>query len=335
MQEKIKIAIVGYGNLGKGVEAAVNASPDMRLTNIFTRRAPKAVAIRTAGVEVLSAKLLEKAEAQFEKPDILVVCGGSANDLPWQSPKYAGHYNIVDSFDNHAKIHEHFQKVDAAAQKGGRLAVIAAGWDPGLFSLSRMLAEALLPDGKTYTLWGRGISQGHSDAIRSLEGVTDARQYTIPKADILEKIRAGEISEALSNEQCHQRECFVVCGNRSEQERIRREILHMPDYFEGYETEVNFISQEELQEKHSKMPHGGTVIRVGKTGEEGDENKAVYDFSLKLDSNPEFTGAVLTAYARAAYRLAAKGESGCRTIFDIPPLLLSPYGQELLIKKFL
>ena len=335
MAEKIKIGIVGYGNLGKGVEAAVNASPDMRLTNIFTRRAPKAVAIRTAGVEVLSTKLLEKAEAQFEKPDVLIVCGGSANDLPWQSPKYAGHYNIVDSFDNHAKIYAHFQNVDAQAKEGGRLAIIAAGWDPGLFSLNRMLAEALLPDGKTYTLWGRGISQGHSDAVRSIEGVLDARQYTIPKTDILEKIRAGEISEAFSNEQCHQRECFVVCGNRSEQERIRREILHMPDYFEGYETEVNFISQKELQEKHSKMPHGGTVIRVGKTGEEGDENKAVYDFSLKLDSNPEFTGAVLTAYARAAYRLAAKGESGCRTIFDISPLLLSPYGQELLIKKFL
>ena len=332
MEEKIKIAIVGYGNLGKGVEAAVNASPDMRLTNIFTRRAPKAVAIRTAGVEVLSAKLLEKAETQFEKPDVLIVCGGSANDLPWQSPKYAGHYNIVDSFDNHAKIYAHFQNVDAQAKEGGRLAIIAAGWDPGLFSLNRMLAEALLPDGKTFTLWGRGISQGHSDAVRSIEGVLDARQYTIPKTDILEKIRAGEISEAFSNEQCHQRECFVVCGNRSEQERIRREILHMPDYFEGYETEVNFISQEELQEKHSKMPHGGTVIRVGKTG---GENKAVYDFSLKLDSNPEFTGAVLTAYARAAYRLAAKGESGCRTVFDIQPLLLSPYGQELLIKKFL
>ena len=335
MAEKIKIGIVGYGNLGKGVEAAVNTSPDMRLVNVFTRREPERVMIRTAEAEVLAAELLEQTEARFEKPDVLIVCGGSAGDLPWQSPRYAKKYNIVDSFDNHAKIYAHFQNVDAQAKEGGRLAIIAAGWDPGLFSLNRMLAEALLPEGKTYTLWGRGISQGHSDAIRSLEGVTDARQYTIPKADILEKIRAGEISEALSNEQCHQRECFVVCGNRSEQERIRREILHMPDYFEGYETEVNFISQEELQEKHSKMPHGGTVIRVGKTGEEGDENKAVYDFSLKLDSNPEFTGAVLTAYARAAYRLAAKGESGCRTIFDISPLLLSPYGQELLIKKFL
>ena len=332
MEEKIKIAIVGYGNLGKGVEAAVNASPDMRLTNIFTRRAPKAVAIRTAGVEVLSAKLLEKAEAQFEKPDILVVCGGSANDLPWQSPKYAGHYNIVDSFDNHAKIHEHFQKVDAAAQKGSKLAVIAAGWDPGLFSLSRMLAEALLPCGESYTFWGRGISQGHSDAVRSIEGVLDARQYTIPKEDVLEKIRTGEICNALSDRQCHRRECFVVCEDGGNPKKIRRKILHMPDYFEGYETEVHFISQEELQEKHSKMPHGGTVIRVGKTG---GENKAVYDFSLKLDSNPEFTGAVLTAYARAAYRLAAEGESGCRTVFDIPPLLLSPYGQESLIKKFL
>ncbi len=335
MAEKIKIGIVGYGNLGKGVEAAVNASPDMRLVNVFTRREPERVVIRTAEAEVLAAELLEQTEVRFEEPDVLIVCGGSAGDLPWQSPRYAKKYNIVDSFDNHAKIYEHFQNVDAQAKEGGRLAIIAAGWDPGLFSLNRMLAEALLPDGKTYTLWGRGISQGHSDAIRSIEGVIDARQYTIPKADILKKIRAGEICEALSNEQCHQRECFVVCGNGSEQERIRRKILHMPDYFEGYETEVHFISQDELQEKNSKMPHGGTVIRVGKTGEEGDKNKAVYDFSLKLDSNPEFTGAVLTAYARAAYRLAAKGESGCRTIFDIPPSFLSASASVELIKAFL
>ena len=332
MEEKIKIAIVGYGNLGKGVEAAVNASPDMRLTNVFTRREPKTVTIRTAEAEVLSAELLERTEARFEQPDVLIICGGSANDLPWQSPKYAQRYNIVDSFDNHAKSYEHFQKVDDAAQKGGRLAIIAAGWDPGLFSLSRMLAETLLPLGKSYTFWGRGISQGHSDAIRSLEGVLDARQYTIPKEDVLKKIRTGEICKALSNRQCHRRECFVVCEDGGNPGKIRREILHMPDYFEGYETQVNFISREELQENHLEMPHGGTVIRVGKTGE---KNKAIYDFSLKLDSNPEFTGAVLTAYARAAYRLASKGESGCRTIFDIPPRLLSSYGQESLINKFL
>ena len=335
MSEKIKIGIVGYGNLGRGVEAAVNASSDMRLTNVFTRREPERVVIRTVEAEVLPAELLEQAEARFEQPDVLIACGGSAGDLPWQSPRYARKYNIVDSFDNHAKIYEHFQNVDAQAKEGGRLAIIAAGWDPGLFSLNRMLAEVLLPCGESFTFWGRGISQGHSDAIRSIEGVVDARQYTIPKSEILKKIRAGEICEVLSNEQCHQRECFVVCGNRSEQERIHREILHMPDYFKNYETEVNFISQEELQEKHSKMPHGGTVIRVGKTGEEGDENKAVYDFSLKLDSNPEFTGAVLTAYARAAYRLAAKGERGCRTIFDIPPSLLSVSDSEDLIKAFL
>ena len=328
----IKVGILGYGNLGRGVECALKQNPDMELAAVFTRRDPASVSILTEGVKVYRA---DEAEKMADQIDVMILCGGSATDLPAQPPQYAKYFNVVDSFDTHAKIPEHFDAVDAACKKSGKLGMISVGWDPGLFSLNRMLAEALLPEGKTYTLWGRGISQGHSDAIRSLEGVTDARQYTIPKADILEKIRAGEISEALSNEQCHQRECFVVCGNRSEQERIRREILHMPDYFEGYETEVNFISQEELQEKHSKMPHGGTVIRVGKTGEEGDENKAVYDFSLKLDSNPEFTGVVLTAYARAAYRLAAKGESGCRTIFDIPPLLLSPYGQELLIKKFL
>lgn len=335
MAEKIKIGIVGYGNLGKGVEAAVNASPDMRLVNVFTRREPERVVIRTAEAEVLHAEVLEQVEARFEEPDVLVVCGGSAEDLPWQSPRYAKKYNMVDSFDNHAKIYEHFQNVDATAKKGGRLAIIATGWDPGLFSLNRMLAEALLPCGESYTFWGRGISQGHSDAIRSIEGVLDARQYTIPKSEVLRKIRAGETCGALSNEQCHQRECFVVCENGSERERIRRAILHMPDYFEGYETKVNFISQEELKEKHSKMPHGGTVIRIGKSGEEGEGNKAIYDFSLKLDSNPEFTGAVLTAYARAAYRLAAKGESGCRTIFDIPPSLLSASSSESLVKDFL
>ena len=324
--KKIRAAVVGYGNIGQYTLQALEAAGDFEVAGIVRRHGAENKPAELAQYEVV------KDIRELKDVDVAILATPSRSCEEYAKQILPLGINTVDSFDNHAKIHEHFQKVDAAAQKGGRLAVIAAGWDPGLFSLSRMLAEALLPCGESYTFWGRGISQGHSDAVRSIEGILDARQYTIPKEDVLKKIRTGEICNALSDRQCHRRECFVVCEDGGNPKKIRRKILHMPDYFEGYETEVHFISQEELQEKHSKMPHGGTVIRVGKTG---GENKAVYDFSLKMDSNPEFTGAVLTAYARAAYRLAAEGESGCRTVFDIPPLLLSPYGQESLIKKFL
>lgn len=431
--EKIKVAIAGYGNLGRGAELAIAGCPDMVLTNIFTRRTPAAIVPITEGVEVLGSEVLDAAcerfasggaegrqgcvgddacyrDAAFELPDVLLICGGSAQDLPWQSPKYAKICNIVDSFDNHAKIYEHFSKVDEAAKEGGRLAVIAAGWDPGLFSLCRGMGEALLPCGRTASFWGKGISQGHSDALRRIDGVLDARQYTVPKKEILEAFRRGdtqicdraaeeqgklfdegcgsacgkEAGMSWSDEHCsdfasgkgrHSRECFVVAEPGVDREKIREEIIHMPDYFEGYDTTVNFIEPELLRAEHSKLPHAGTVIRVGRTGRaapcppaaspsaermgeaaavsaasrectasgsaphaSADRTascRAILEFSLTLDSNPEFTAQVMVAYARAAYRLAQAGETGARSVFDIPPAALLPLSYEEIISRFL
>lgn len=331
--EKIKIAIVGYGNLGRGAELAIAANSDMVLTNIFTRRDPKTVVPSTQGVRVLGAECLDKeSQSGFEKPDVLLVCGGSAKDLPWQSPKYARKYNIVDSFDNHAKIYEHFIKVDEAARAGSKAAVIAAGWDPGLFSLIRAVSETVLPQGQTLTFWGKGISQGHSDALRRINGVLDARQYTVPKAGVLEAFRRGKHIDGFLSENRHERICFVVTDKGVDKGKIKEEIIHMPDYFEGYKTEVNFVSLEELRKNHSKMPHGGTVIRTGYTGA---AKRATLEFSLKLESNPEFTAEVMVAYARAVYRMAKSGETGCRTVFDIPPNAFCPLCCEEMINSYL
>ena len=335
MRNRIKVAIAGYGNLGKGVEKAVKESPDMELVGVFTRRDPERVKLCTQGVDVLPADLLREPGRLARKPDVLLVCGGSAKDLPWQSPMYARHYNIVDSFDNHAGIYEHFKGVDTVAKSAGTTAIIGVGWDPGLFSYNRAMSECVMAKGRTYTFWGKGISQGHSDAIRSIEGVIDARQYTIPNEGLLEKIRTGEALAGLSTgsvpelsaEKRHERECFVVIEKGTDEKEIRNAIINMPDYFAGYKTKVNFISEEELKAKHDKMPHGGTVIRKS----EG----VAYEFSLKLESNPEFTASVLTAYARAAYRISAEGGSGCRTILDVPLTYISLISHEEMIKNFL
>ncbi len=313
----IKIGIIGYGNLGRGIESAIRQNSDMELVAIFTRRAPETVKIASEGVRVAH---VDDIESYRGKIDVMILCGGSATDLPVQSPKYARMFNIVDSFDTHARIPEHFANVDAQAREGKNIGIISVGWDPGMFSLLRMLGNAVLPEGADYTFWGKGVSQGHSDAIRRIEGVVDARQYTIPVESALNAARSGS-APVLSTREKHTRECFVVAEPGADTERIEHEIVTMPNYFADYDTTVHFISLEELREKHSGIPHGGFVLRSGKTGLSGEHNQLI-EYSLKLDSNPEFTASVIIAYARAAYRLSQAGESGARTVFDIAPALL-------------
>ncbi|MBQ8084817.1 MAG: diaminopimelate dehydrogenase [Lachnospiraceae bacterium] len=314
----IKIGIIGYGNLGRGIECAIRQNDDLCLAAVFTRRDPATVSILTEGVPVCNVNDVENWKGKI---DVMILCGGSATDLPEQTPKYAKMFNVVDSFDTHAKIPDHFANVDAAAKEGGNIGIISVGWDPGMFSLNRMYANAILPDGKDYTFWGKGVSQGHSDAIRRIEGVKNAKQYTIPVDSALEAVRAGENPE-LSTRQKHTRECFVVLEDGADAAKVEEEIKTMPNYFADYDTTVHFISEEELARDHSGIPHGGFVIRTGKTGWNG-ENNHVIEYSLKLDSNPEFTSSVIVAYARAAYKLSKEGMSGCKTVFDIAPAYLS------------
>ena len=326
----MKIGILGYGNLGRGVECAIKQNDDMELVAVFTRRDPASVKILTDGVPVLNVSDILDYK---DKIDVLILCGGSATDLPVQTPEYAKHFNVVDSFDTHAKIPEHFANVDKAAGESGKVAVISVGWDPGMFSLNRMYAGALLPNGRDYTFWGKGVSQGHSDAIRRIEGVVDARQYTVPVDAALEAVRKGENPE-LTTRQKHTRECYVVAEEGADLARIENEIKTMPNYFADYDTFVHFISLEELRRDHAGIPHGGVVIRSGKTGW-NNENTHIIEYSLKLDSNPEFTTSVLVAYARAAYRLYNEGAKGCKTVFDIAPAYLSPLSGEELRKNLL
>ena len=313
----IRIGIAGYGNLGKGVEAALKNAADMELVAVFTRRDPESVKIKTEGVKAYSFDSI----ADFkDKIDVIVNCGGSATDLPVTTPAIAENFSVIDSFDTHARIPEHFANVDAKAKEGGNIAVISVGWDPGMFSLNRLYMNAILPNGKDYTFWGRGVSQGHSDAIRRIDGVVDARQYTVPVESAVESVRNGENPEPTTRQK-HTRECYVVAEEGADKARIENEIKTMPNYFADYDTTVNFISLDELKKNHSGIPHGGSVIRSGFTGFDLD-TKHTIEYSLKLESNPEFTGSVLTAYARAAYKLRESGETGCKTVFDIAPALL-------------
>ncbi len=325
----IQIGIVGYGNLGKGVACAIRQNPDTALYGVFTRRAPAALqALTDAKVYSIEDILNHK-----DKIDVLILCGGSATDLPVQTPALAKHFNVIDSFDTHARIPEHFANTDAAAKEAGRIAVISVGWDPGMFSLNRLYASAILPDGRDYTFWGKGVSQGHSDAIRRIEGVIDARQYTIPVDEALAAVRSGA-NPTLSARQKHTRECFVVAAEGADKARIEREIKTMPNYFADYDTTVHFISKEELDRDHAGIPHGGFVIRSGKTGLSG-EHHHIIEYSLKLDSNPEFTSSVLVAYARAAVRMQREGMCGCKTVLDVPPAYLSAKSAEELRKTLL
>ena len=314
----IRIGILGYGNLGRGIECAIKHNPDTELAAVFTRRDPSTVKILTESAKVYS---VDEAEKMKDQIDVLILCGGSATDLPEQTPKYAQWFHVVDSFDTHARIPEHFANVDQAAKSGGHVGIISVGWDPGMFSLNRLYANAILTNGKDYTFWGKGVSQGHSDAIRRIDGVKDGKQYTIPVPEALEAVRNGENPE-LTTRQKHTRECFVVAEEGADLARIEEEIKTMPNYFSDYDTTVHFITEEELQRDHSGIPHGGFVIRSGKTGWE-DENSHVIEYSLKLDSNPEFTASVIVACARAAYRMKQEGMIGCKTIFDIAPAYLS------------
>ena len=324
----IRIGIFGYGNLGRGVEAAVKQNPDMSLVAVFTRRDPETLKINTPDVPVVHA---DKVEEYKDKIDVMILCGGSATDLPVQTPDLTRIFNCVDSFDNHSRIPQHFAAVDAAANKSGKVCLISCGWDPGMFSLNRLYASAVLPEGKDYTFWGKGVSQGHSDAIRRIEGVVDARQYTVPVETAVNAVRNGEYPEFTARDK-HTRECYVVVEEGADKSRIENEIKTMPAYFADYDTTVNFISLEELKRDHSGIPHGGVVIRTGKTGS---GNEHVIEYSLKLDSNPEFTSSVLVAFARAVYRLSKQGISGCKTVFDIPPAYLSMYSPEELRKNML
>ena len=326
----IKIGILGYGNLGRGVECAVKQNDDMELVAVFTRRNPEDVKILTETATVCNVADVEDWK---DKIDVMIICGGSATDLPKQTPVYAKMFNVIDSFDTHARIPEHFANVDAAAKEGGHVGIISVGWDPGMFSLNRLYANEILPDGNDYTFWGKGVSQGHSDAIRRVEGVKDGKQYTIPVEAALKAVRNGENPE-LTTRQKHTRECFVVLEEGADAAKVEEEIKTMPNYFSDYDTTVHFISEEELKANHSGIPHGGFVLRSGKTGWNG-ENKHLIEYSLKLDSNPEFTSSVLIAYARAAYRLASEGQSGCKTVFDIAPAYLSAKSGEELRKHML
>ena len=325
----IRIGILGYGNLGRGVELAIQHCPDMELAGVFTRRDPASLKTVT-GAKVYS---MEQAETMQDDIDVMILCGGSATDLPEQTPKFASMYNVVDSFDTHANIPAHFAAVDTQAKANGKTAIISTGWDPGMFSLNRVLMQAILPQGDTYTFWGKGVSQGHSDAIRRLDGVKDARQYTIPVESALEAVRNGEAPQ-LTTRQKHLRECFVVAEEGADPARIEQQIVTMPNYFADYDTTVHFISEEELQTNHSGIPHGGFVIHSGKTGVNG-ENTHVIEYALKLDSTPEFTASVLVAYARAAYGMHKDGITGCQTVFDVAPRYLIPVSNEQLRKEML
>ena len=326
----IKVGIMGYGNLGRGIECAIKQNADMELAAVFTRRAPETVKILTEGVSVYHVDDILNLK---DKIDVLILCGGSATDLPVQTPEYAKYFTEVDSFDTHAKIPEHFANVDVSAKENGNVAVISCGWDPGMFSLNRLYANAILPDGKDYTFWGKGVSQGHSDAIRRIEGVLDAKQYTIPVDEALAAVRSGANPD-LTTRQKHTRECFVVAAEDADKARIESEIVNMPNYFADYDTTVHFITMEELKRDHSGIPHGGFVIRSGKTGWNG-EHTHIIEYSLKLDSNPEFTSSVIVAAARAAVRMKKEGMTGCKTMFDIPPAYLSPLSGEELRKHLL
>lgn len=318
----MKIGILGYGNLGRGVECAIKQNPDMELAAVFTRRAPETVSILTEGAAVCS---VDDVEQWKDKIDVMILCGGSATDLPEQTPKYAKMFNVVDSFDTHARIPEHFENVDKSAKESGHVGIISVGWDPGMFSLNRLYGNVILPEGKDYTFWGRGVSQGHSDAIRRVKGVQDARQYTVPVEAAVESVRNGENPE-LTTRQKHTRECYVVAKEGADLKQIEHDIVTMPNYFADYDTTVHFISQEELDKNHKGIPHGGFVIRSGATGD--GTNKHIIEYRLKLDSNPEFTSSILVAYARAAKRLADEGVSGCKTVFDIAPAYLSAMSGE-------
>lgn len=328
MEGKIKIGIVGYGNLGRGVESAIRQNSDMELVSVFTRREPDSISLLDSAIPVRPLATIEEFEDEI---DVLILCGGSKNDLPEQGPALSASFNTVDSFDTHAKIPEYFERVDAAAKPNGKTAIISVGWDPGLFSINRLFGEAILPEGATYTFWGKGLSQGHSDAVRRIEGVKGAVQYTIPVDEAVERVRSG-VQPELSTREKHTRECFVVLHEGADAERVEREIVTMPDYFADYDTTVHFISEEELAKDHAAMPHGGFVIRSGKTGEASNQ---VMEFSLTLDSNPEFTSSVLVAYARAAYKMNRAGDSGAKTVYDVAPGLLSPKSPAELRKELL
>ena len=327
---KIRIGIFGYGNLGRGVESAIRQNSDMELVAVFTRRDPSTLKINTEGVTVAHAD--DVADYQ-DKIDVMILCGGSATDLPVQTPQLAELFNVVDSFDTHAKIPEHFANVDNAAKKGEKIAVISVGWDPGMFSLTRLYSQAVLPEGENYTFWGKGVSQGHSDAIRRIDGVLDAKQYTIPVESALEAVRSGSCPNLTTREK-HQRECFVVAREDADKALIEKQIKEMPNYFADYDTTVHFITAEELARDHSGIPHGGFVFRTGKTGF-NKENNHIIEYSLKLDSNPEFTSSVIVAYARAAYRMNVAGDCGCKTVLDIAPSMLSIKTPEELRKELL
>lgn len=324
----IRVGIAGYGNLGRGVELAVKHNPDMKLAAVFTRRAPETIKLRDSSVSVLH---ISEAEKMKDEIDVMILCGGSATDLPKQGVEFARMFNTVDSFDTHAKIPEYFDSIEQAAKAGGKIGIISIGWDPGLFSINRLLSEAVLPQGVSYTFWGRGVSQGHSDAIRRVKGVKNAIQYTIPVEEAVQRVRSGENPE-LSTREKHIRDCYVVAEDGADKAAIEYEIKNMPNYFSDYDTKVTFISEEELKRDHSSMPHGGFVIRSGNTSE---NHKHIMEFSLKLDSNPEFTSSVLVAYARAAYRLNKEGQTGARTIFDIPLGYLSMKSDAQLRKELL
>ena len=325
---KIRIGILGYGNLGRGIEAAISHNADMELVAVFTRRNPETVSIKTEGVKVYS---VDDIQDFVGKIDVMILCGGSATDLPKQTKEYVKYFNVVDSFDTHAKIPEHFAAVDEVAKESGKVGVISVGWDPGMFSLTRLYSNCILPTGNDYTFWGKGVSQGHSDAIRRIEGVLDAKQYTIPVESSLEAVRNGENPELTTREK-HTRECFVVAEEGADLARIENEIKTMPNYFADYDTTVTFITQEELNRDHAGIPHGGFVIRTGKTGA---DTKQMIEYKLTLGSNPEFTSSVIVAYARAAYKMAQEGMSGAKTVFDVAPAYLSPKTPAELRKELL
>ncbi len=326
----MKIGIYGYGNLGRGVEDSVKRNPDMELAAVFTRRDPSSLKIATENVPVVNTNDIDK---WTDKIDVMIICGGSATDLPEMTPALAESFNVVDSYDNHSQISTHYKNVNERAEKSGKVALISCGWDPGMFSLNRLYASAILPDGNDYTFWGKGVSQGHSDAIRRIDGVIDARQYTVPVEDAMNRVRSGEAPELTARDK-HKRECFVVAAEGADKEKIRQQIVTMPAYFEPYDTTVTFITMEEMKKNHSELPHGGSVIRTGVTGK-GNCHNQVIEYSLKLDSNPEFTGSVLTCYARAVYRMAQRGDKGCKTVFDVAPADIINVSKEELLAHML